>query len=263
MGDKMRKCFSQGELETISRILGDSLTGSEIGHFLQMIGATDIDPLNTKWKRLFNGLAHIQNREQAGNKVLSFIAKALQPARYIDHLGPYQSILERINKVLSFHGLEFREDGKFHVINKATTLSEAERRASKLKDSILERRLHKDLLSHCRQELLQDNYFHAVLEATKSIAAKIRAKTGLSTDGAKLIDDAFAGQDPLLKINAYSNETEISEQKGFVNLAKGLFGTFRNPTAHAPKIEWNLLEEDALDLFTLASYVLRRIDRCQ
>ena len=50
----------------------------------------------------------------------------------------------------------------------------------------------------------------------------------------------------LIKINNFISETEKSEQKGFVNLSKGLFGTFRNPTAHAPKIEWNMSEEDVL-----------------
>jgi len=41
----------------------------------------DIDPLITKWRRLLNGLAHIQNNEQAVNKVSSFISKALQHTR--------------------------------------------------------------------------------------------------------------------------------------------------------------------------------------
>jgi hypothetical protein len=36
---------------------------------------------------------------------------------------------------------------------------------------------------------------------------------------------------------------------------------FRNPTAHAAKIEWNMPEDDAIDLFTLASYVIRRIEK--
>ena len=100
----------------------------------------------------------------------------------------------------------------------------------------------------------------AVLEATKGIADKIREKTGLNADGAELIDQAFGGQYPLLRINEYKTDTHRSEQRGFVNLLKGLFGTSRNPTAHAPRIAWNMEEQDALDLFTLASYVLRRIE---
>jgi uncharacterized protein (TIGR02391 family) len=261
MKDIVRPCFKQAELEMLCRFLGELLTGSQIGYFLQQIGVDDLDSNNTKWKRLFNALAEMQNKDHAGNKVLSFVNAALQPARFVGNSEYYNENLEQVNSVLAFHGLEYREDGKFHTINKAQTLSEAERKASLLKEALLNRNLHKDLLSFCKAELIQENYFHAVLEATKSIASKVRQKTGFTSDGAALIDEAFSGDNPRIKINCFVTETEKSEQKGFVNLAKGLFGTFRNPTAHAPKIEWNLSEEDALDLFTLASYVLRRIDR--
>ena len=117
------------------------------------------------------------------------------------------------------------------------------------------------MLRFCREELLQDNYFHAVFEATKSIADKIRGKAGLVIDGAELVDKAFSVGNPLLAINSLQTETEQSEQKGFANLLKGVFGTFRNVTAHAPKIKWPIDEQDALDLLTMVSYVHRRIDR--
>jgi Protein of unknown function (Hypoth_ymh) len=39
----------------------------------------------------------------------------------------------------------------------------------------------------------------------------------------------------------------------------GFFGTFRNPIAHAARIEWPMSEQDALDLLSLASYILRRL----
>jgi uncharacterized protein (TIGR02391 family) len=55
-------------------------------------------------------------------------------------------------------------------------------------------------------------------------------------------------------------ETEQSEQKGFANLVRGMFGTFRNVTAHAPKLRWPIDEQDALDLLSLVSYLHRRID---
>ena len=261
--DIKRKPFRSGELEALCKVLADTdtgLTGSEIGHTLAQIGVIDTDPTMTKWKRLYNALADNQNKRQDGNRVLSFIAKALQPTRYINNSEHYGSMLRGVNTVLAFHGLNFRDDGKFHPIKPVSTLEEAEKRAQNLKTSVIDRNLHKDLLLFCRAELVQDNYFHAVLEATKSVASKVRSLTGLDSDGARLIDDAFGGPDPILKINAFKTDTEKSEQRGFTNLAKGLFGTFRNPAAHAPKIEWNLQEQDALDIFTLASYVLRRID---
>ena len=263
MGDIKRNPFPSGDLEALCKVLADTnngLTGGEIAHTLAQIGVVDIDPMMTKWKRLYNALAEEQNKHQAGNMVLSFIAKALHPMKYINSTERYESMLRSVNTVLAFHGLEFRDDGIFYKVKPVSTLSEAEKRAKKFKSSVSDRNLHNDLLSFCRAELLQENYFHAVLEATKSVGSKVRSMTGLSSDGNQLIDDAFGGTDPILKINAFKTDTEKSEQRGFTNLAKGLFGTFRNPTAHAPKIEWNLEEQDALDLFTLASYVLRRID---
>src|SRR6185312_5048764 len=107
------------------------------------------------------------------------------------------------------------------------------------------------VLRFCREELLAENYFHAILEAAKSVADKLRERTGLTDDGATLVDRALAGDLPLLVINSFSSETEKSEQRGFANLVKGLFGMFRNPTAHAPKIEWAVNKEDAEDVFTL------------
>jgi uncharacterized protein (TIGR02391 family) len=108
--------------------------------------------------------------------------------------------------------------------------------------------------------LLENNCFHAVLEATKSVAAKIRQLTSLEGDGGGLIDKAFGGEAPLIQINRLSSASERSEQQGFSHLLKGLFGVFRNPTAHSPRIEWAMPEDDALDLFVLASYAHRRID---
>jgi uncharacterized protein (TIGR02391 family) len=82
----------------------------------------------------------------------------------------------------------------------------------------------------------------------------------LVNDGADLVRDAFTGADPRIKINSFRLETEISEQKGFSNLLIGIFGTFRNPTSHAAEIEWDMEEQDALDIFGIVSYAIRRIE---
>jgi uncharacterized protein (TIGR02391 family) len=130
------------------------------------------------------------------------------------------------------------------------TISQAEQRASQLRANLQKRGVHLDILKACRAELNQKNYFHVVLETTKSIGQKLRDKTGLHADGAPLADAAPAlGQTgmPFLAFNTLQTESEISEQNGLLNLIKGLFGTFRNPAAHAPKISWNMTEVDAMD----------------
>ncbi len=42
---------------------------------------------------------------------------------------------------------------------------------------------------------------------------------------------------------------------------KGLFKTFRNRAARAPKVAWATSRSDALDVLTLASMLHRRLDR--
>jgi uncharacterized protein (TIGR02391 family) len=105
-----------------------------------------------------------------------------------------------------------------------------------------------------------------VFEATKSIAAKVRTLSGLDGDGADLVQRAFgASKDgqPVLAINSLVTETERGEQRGFVNLLVGFFGTVRNPLAHNPRAEWPMSEQDALDILTLASLVHRKLDRAK
>ena len=55
--------------------------------------------------------------------------------------------------------------------------------------------------------------------------------------------------------------SETSEPStGAWELIKGVFGAFRNTTAHRPKIYWRMTEQDALDVLTTISLVHRRLD---
>lgn len=255
--------FNHAELESICKVLGHTetgLKGSEIELLLRQIQVEDISPDMTKWKRLFNALATRQNKDQRGNKVLSFINAALSPARYVGECNVFENRRVAVNVILAFSGLEYGEDGKYYRKKPVTTLRDAERRAEDLRVNLSDRQVHPEVLFYCSAELLEDNYFHAVLEATKSIAERIRQKTGLKSDGVELVKGALGGQSPLLRINPLTTKSHESEQRGFVSLLIGVFGVFRNPTAHAPRKIWQMSEEDALDLLTMASYIHRRLD---
>lgn len=255
--------FTPGQLESLAKALGDTvdgLSGPEIAHALQKAKIPDIDSSNTKWKRLYNALVRRQSATGTGNCVINFIHYALEPARYTGEIEAFEQRCEAVNRVLALRGLHFTEQGKFAQIDRALTLDDAQRRASKLREKLQAREVHSDVLKFCTAELIQDNYFHTVLEAMKSIDAKIRDLTQLDLDGAGLYDRALSGSEPLLKINSLHNKSQRSEQSGFLNLLKGLYGTFRNPVAHEARIEWEMPEQDALDLLTTASYVHRRLD---
>ncbi|NUM47082.1 MAG: TIGR02391 family protein [Anaerolineales bacterium] len=256
--------FEETILREICNLLGDTtggLTGSEIDNLLRDSG---IEPLpgNNKRDKIFQSLYHRQRLDRSGNHVVAFIYAAMNPVRYVRDHHVFEERRIGLNRILAFMGFSLAENGKLQPITPARTISEAQERARKLYRELVNRGAHPDILRFCREELLQDNYFHAVFEATKSIADKIRDKSGLTIDGGELVTQAFSGINPLLAFNTLQTETERSEQKGLVNLLLGLFGTFRNTTAHAPRIKWAINEQDALDMLTFTSLLHRRIDQC-
>jgi uncharacterized protein (TIGR02391 family) len=87
--------------------------------------------------------------------------------------------------------------------------------------------------------------------------------SGLTTDGAELVNTTFSVKLPILALNNLSTETELSEQKGFSNILVGLFGAVRNPIAHATKLIWPMTEQDALDIFSMVSFVHRKLDNAK
>ena len=117
------------------------------------------------------------------------------------------------------------------------------------------------MLKYCKAELMQDNYFHAVFEASKGLAQRIRAMSGVDADGAGLVDRVFSVDRPILALNTLRTETERTEHKGLAALLKGCFAAVRNPLAHEPKIMWGG-EDDAADYFTLISLLHRKLDEC-
>jgi uncharacterized protein (TIGR02391 family) len=255
--------FPEVQLRQICQVLAESspaLTGSQIGQLLRACRIKDPLQGATKRIRLFEALNRRQMADGVGNHVGAFIEAAFNPVRYVGARQDYEDFRSDINEVLSFSGLSLGEDGKLRGISEARTLDEASDRALGLRKELVRRHVHADVLKFCRAELLQENYFHAVFEATKSVADKIRAKSGLTDDGTELIDKAFGLKRPLLAFNSLRTETERSEHTGLANLMKGLFGTFRNTTAHAPRIRWKIDRQDALDMLTLASLLHRRLD---
>ena len=116
------------------------------------------------------------------------------------------------------------------------------------------------VLRFCRAELVADNYFHAVLEANKSIADKSRAKAGSTEDGAKLVNATLCGSAPVWQSMTYWPIASVASRAASANLVKGTFGMFRNATAHEARILWSMSKEDAENLLSLASLIYRRLD---
>jgi uncharacterized protein (TIGR02391 family) len=265
-------------LRAIAEVLGDThagLTNAEIDKLLAESKIPDPTPRGTpgltyvtisKRDRLERALSAQQQRDGRANRVLSFVKNAMSPARFRADPTRFEALREELNVALAFAALTLLEDGRLERVRRAETLSEARRRALRLQEKLLERGTHPRLLAACVQEIEEENYFHAVLEASKSLANEIRGRTNRTEDGVPLVNAVFEpGQrgHPLLALNAMRTDTERSRQRGLADGLRGIFSSMRNPTAHEPRIESRMTEQDALDAFVWMSYLHRRLDDCQ
>lgn len=100
----------------------------------------------------------------------------MSPVRFLGHEETFTRIQEQINQILSFSGQKLKDDGKLTQSGTATTLSEAQEKAGRLNKALRDRNVHPEDLAFCKPELLEENYFHAVFEATKSVAEKSATK---------------------------------------------------------------------------------------
>lgn len=258
--------FDPSTLEAIAKVLGDTergLTGSQIEHKLGQAQIPDVDPSNTKWKRLYNALAEFQNRHKVGNHVVKFIMEAMSPSAFTGEPDRFEERGQALNAVLCFAAMELGVDGKVRHTSRTSTLDEALARSNRMKEELRRRHVHAEVLRFCDAEIIANNCFHAVFEAVKSITVRLRKLSGETSDGARLVDAALgfsqAGR-PRVALNALATETQCGEQRGFASLLKGLYGTVRNPLGHEAKIEWNMSEQDALDILTTISLIHRKLD---
>lgn len=249
-------------IEQVAKVLADAGSGSEISTIFHQLGIDDNSEGCTKWRRIYAIFINAQDRDGNASRLIQFIIKSLSPVRFRNDPQKLSRLIEDLNRVLIFAGLKYTEDGKFYFVREAETVSEAQRRASSLRQKLISRGAHPETLKYCTAELIGNDAFHAVFEACKGIFERIRNMTCLTLDGNKLIDEAFGGDKPILALNFLRTETEKSEQNGLMFLLKGCASGCRNPKAHEPRILWSGTDDDALDSLVLISMLHKKLDKC-
>ncbi len=253
--------FHPGTVEGVSKSIAELYSHSELTRLLASIPLrADPGEDQAKWRRLAHSVSVNQSSTNNGNALVGLIREAMRPERTVDRKSKADTVRHELNQVLSLAGLKVRDDGQVAEAPKAATDTEALARSRHLHSRLVQRDAHAEVLDYCRAELLAEDFYHAVFEAIKGLGTRLQQLSGIDLDGHKLLDAALLGKDPLLKINSYRTQTERDEQLGVANLAKGLFSAFRNPTAHEPRIHWQLSEQDALDVFATLSLIHRRLD---
>lgn len=253
--------FAEGQVEALARVLGECGSGTDISRVLHDRRLQDQSGESTKWRRLYAIFLQTQRDDACANRIMDFIQSYLTPARFVGRGEEFEIRRQELNAVLAFSSLEYGSDGQFTRVDAARTIGEAEARVRTLRAKFQGRCIHPEVMKYCRAELLQDNYFHAVFEAAKGLAQRIRELASVDGDGAALVDLVFSVERPVLAFNTLRTETEKSEHKGYAALLKGCFAAVRNPLAHEPKVLWQG-EDDAADHLSLISLLHRKLDHC-
>lgn len=253
-------------LKAVADVLADTserLTGREIGDLLARLHMEDPILTATKRDRLAEASVIRQDKDRSSERIITFIANAMEPVRYRTQPELFTLRQDRLNEHLASVGLRVNDKGQVAQGMKAQTLDEATRVATSLRDELLRRRIHPEVMRYCSIEVLKKAYFHACLEATKSIFDRLRVMTGAAGDGAKLVDAALAlGKSgvSVRAINSLRTQTEKDEQTRLASLAEGLNGLYRKPAVHDPRLSRTIIQEELLEVLTVVSMVLRGLD---
>lgn len=257
--------LTPNQIEQIARIMGETengFTGSEISHNLAQCRMEDPNPGLTKWKRLYNAFCVAVNGSESTNTVFQFIQHCMEPAQGLNNPERYAWMRLELNKILMLVGIEIKDDGQFYSVSKAQSLGEVQRRTKELREKLTGYGAHSEVLKCCRDELLSQDYFHAVQEAAKSLCDRVRNMTGLTIDGTELFQTAFSINNPYIAYNSLRTNSERNQQNGLKEMLCGVIHMVRNVTAHELRIHWNINEKDAIDILTQISYLHKLLDVC-
>lgn len=253
-------------VDTISKILSDYVSHSEITRMGEVLGYSQNDQNSglNKHYRVHNIMSDILNKTQDKSNIKLVIEYICNPLRYIDKVSDFENLRLKLNVVLSLKGLTISDNGHVVITTASKTLVEAKKRFESLDHMLRTLNVHPNVLKFCTQELLQENYFHAVFEASKGIFHRIRLLTGSSLDSASLIDQCFKIKEPVMIINGNKLQTldEQSEYKGLKNLLLTIAHLYRNSKAHKLKYYNPDSVHDALTALTLMSLAHNLLDNC-
>lgn len=118
--------------------------------------------------------------------------------------------------------------------------------------------LHSTIISSSYSQFRNGQYRDAIFNSIIAIFDLIRKRTKLNKDGAELIDETFSLNRPKLIISELDSESGRNEQKGYMQILKGVYQGIRNPKAHSLTTDLN--QTKAAQYLIFASLLARRIE---
>jgi len=215
--------FPDATLERVAVIVGEFRTGSTITQLLTACRMPEPEPAHsTKWRRVHAALESEQRISGSGACVLRLVQEFGRPQAW-----PRKDIFEQMrtemNPVLAYTGYELQVDGTVTTRPVATTHDEANAATvQRLRNALADRGGHAEVFKYCSEQLVAEDCFFAVQEATKGLAERLREMTNLDLDGHELVSAALLGKSPMVALNALSSDTQWNEQRGHRQPDEGL-----------------------------------------
>lgn len=117
--------------------------------------------------------------------------------------------------------------------------------------------LHPEIARAASKRYQDGQYADAVEAAVKALNALVRLRSGSDLDGSKLMESVFSPSNPTLKFNAFADQSDKDEQKGFMMMFSGAVAGLRNPRAH------KFIQDDperALEFIAYVSLLAKLLD---
>lgn len=121
--------------------------------------------------------------------------------------------------------------------------------------------LHSQIVEHALPKYQDGHYRNAVLDSVIAVFDLIRNRTGLSEDGDELIGKAFSLSKPYLILSEIDSDSGKNNQKGFIQIFKGIYQGVRNPSAHS--LSSDLTNIEAAQYLVFASLLARRVEEAK
>ena len=155
--------FQLNALEALSKIIGETYTGSEITRLFKKAGFPEIvHDGNTKWKFVCETFENMQEESIEGfYKILKVLEVLCDPQEYLLTPEKYEDNLKKVNRVLSFYGFEFNEEGILVKLEEINTKLETHSITSQ------EEKEHYDVfISHSSKDKVWVNELYKTLSET-------------------------------------------------------------------------------------------------
>ena len=120
------------------------------------------------------------------------------------------------------------------------------------------RNIHERIAEVSRDLFDNGHFSQATFEAWKLVDGIVQSISCLGDSGFKLMMQAFADNNPPIKLNFLITQTERDEQKGFQFLFAGGILAIRNPRGHIANMKDD--PDTCLDHLSLASFLLRKLE---